>query len=96
MRAKIQHHLLLTLSEDHRVSERGATGGDLDGAAAGVVEDAVFEGPAVGVPDPAGYGAVDEGGPPEGEDHGGDEAAAFGDGAHDDCGCDGAEHHLCL
>ena len=94
MRAKVEHHLLLALPEDHAVSEGGATGGNLDGAAAGVVEDAVFVGPAVGVPDPAGDGAVDEGGPPEGEDHGGDEAAALGDGAHDDGGGDGAEHHL--
>lgn len=94
MRAEVQHHLLLSLSEDHAVGEGGATRGDLDRAAAGVVEDAVFVGPAVGVPDPAGDRAVDEGCPPEGEDHGGDEAAALGDGAHYDCSCDGAEHHL--
>lgn len=96
MRAKVKHHFFLAFAENHAVGQGRAAGGDLDGAAAGVVEDAVFEGPAVGVPDPAGDGAVDEGGPPEGEDHGGDEAAAFGDGAHDDCGGYGAEHHLCF
>jgi hypothetical protein len=94
MRAKVKHHLFLAFAENHTVGQGRAAGGDLDGTAAGVVEDAVFEGPAIGVPDPAGDGAVDEGGPPEGEDHGGDEAAALGDGAHDDCGGDGAEHHL--
>lgn len=94
VRAEVEHHLLLALAEDHAVGEGGAAGGDLDGAAAGVVEHAVLVGPAVGVPDPAGDGTVDEGCPPEGEDHGGDEAAALGDGAHDDGGGDGAEHHL--
>ena len=94
MRAEIRHHLLLPAAQDHGVGEGGHARGDLDGAAAGVVQHAVLIAPAVDVPGPAGDGAVDDGGPEEEEDHHGGEAAALGDGAGGDGGCGGAELHL--
>jgi hypothetical protein len=60
VRAEVEHHLLLTLSKDPRVSERRKTGSDFDGSAAGVVEDTVLETPSVDVPYPASNWAVDE------------------------------------
>ena len=69
MRAEVEHHLLLTLAENHGVCEGAEAGDDLDGSASCVVQHAVFEGPAVDVPGPAGHGAVDECCPDEGEDH---------------------------
>lgn len=96
MGAEVEHHLLVAPAEHPRVGERRKTGADLDGPAAGVVENAVVEGPSVDVPHPAGERAVDEGGPEEDEDHGREHAAALRDGA-DHKGCrDSAEHHLQL
>ncbi len=91
---EVEHHLLVAAAEDPRVGEGGDAGADLDGPAAGVVEHAVLESPAVDVPDPAGERAVDEGGPEEGEDHGGDDAAALRGAADNEGGGNGAEHHL--
>lgn len=92
--AEVHHHLLVAAAEDPRVGEGGHARADLDGDAAGVVEHAVLEAPAVGVPDPVGEGAVDEGGPAKGEDHGGDDAATLGHGTDGEGRGDGAEHHL--
>jgi len=94
VRAEVEHHPFLATAQDHRVREGGQTGADLDGATTGVVHDAVLVGPAVDVPRPAGEGAVDDGGPDEGEDHGRQQTAAFRNGAHDDRSGDGAELHL--
>ena len=55
----------------------------MDGGAAGEVESAEDEGPAVGVPGPAGDGVVDDCGPDEDEDGDGTQAGVFGEGA--DC-----------
>jgi hypothetical protein len=95
MRAEVQHHLLLTSAEDHRVCQSGHTGSDFDRSSTSVVEDSPFESPAVDVPDPASNWAVNEGCPDEEEDHHWDEAAAFSDGTNDDSTSDGAELHLC-
>lgn len=94
MGSEVQHHLLLTLPEHHRVCERRHTRADFDGSAASVVEHAVFEGPAVDVPYPAGNGAIDECGPEEDENECWDETSSFGDGAHDNGSCDSAELKL--
>lgn len=94
MGAEVHHHALVAAAEDPGVGERGDTGANLDGDTAGIVEDAVLEAPAVGVPDPVGERAVDESGPEEGEDHAGDDTATLGDGADGEGGSDGAEHHL--
>lgn len=66
----------------------------MHGGAAGEVEAAEEEGPAVGVPGPAGDGVVDDGGPDEDEDEDGAEAGAFGEGADGEHGGDGGEHEL--
>ena len=94
MRAEVEHHAFLATSEDHGVGEGRETGADFDGTTAGVIHHAPFVAPAVGVPNPAGEGAVDDGGPDEDEDHGGEEAASFGDGTHDNGGGDSTELHL--
>lgn len=94
MRAEVQHHLLIAASEDPRVGQRRHSGTDLDGATTGVVEHAVLEGPAIGIPNPVGQRAVDNGGPKESEDHGGDDTTALSRGSdHQGCG-DTAELHL--
>lgn len=52
----------------------------MDGAAAGEVVVGELGEPAVGVPGPVGNGVVDDGGPDEHEDDGGEHAAAVSDG----------------
>lgn len=94
MRSKVHHHAFVAAAEDPGVGKGGHARADLDGDAAGVVDDAVLEAPAVRVPDPVRERAVDEGRPEKGEDHAGDDAAALGDGADGQSGRDGAEHHL--
>ena len=94
VRAEVHHHLLVAAAKDPRVGQRGNTGSDLDRNSSSIIEDAVLEAPAVGVPDPVGQGAVDQGGPAKDEDHGRDDTTALGDGTNSQgCG-DGAEHHL--
>lgn len=94
VRAEVEHHLLLAPAKNQRVRQRRHAGHDLDGPAAGVVEAAPREEPSVGVPSPARDRAVHNRRPEEGEDHGGDDAAALSDGAHGDGGGDCAELHL--
>lgn len=69
--------------------ELGASGGHT-----GIIQNAELEGPSVDIPHPAGDGAVDEGHPEKGEDHGGQQAASLGDGAHDDGDGNGGELQL--
>jgi len=92
--AEVQHHLLLSASQNHRVGQCRQTRADFDGPAAGVIEHTVLVTPPVDVPRPAGNGTVNEGRPEEDEDHHGDQTTSFGDGAHNDCGRGGAELHL--
>lgn len=94
MWAEVEHHLLLTTSEDHGVGERRHTGNDFDGSATSVVEDTPAEGPTARSPYPTSDGAVDEGGPDECEDEERHEAATLCDSACDNGGGDGAELHL--
>ena len=94
MWAKVDHHLLLPLAKDQGVRESRHSGSNLDRTTACVVHDAILEGPAVGIPGPACYGAVDKGGPEEDEDHHGHQAAAFGDCSDNDGSCSGAELQL--
>lgn len=94
VRAEVHHHLLVTSAEDPGVGESRHAGTDLDGDTTGVVEDAVLEGPAVGVPNPVCERAVDEGSPEEDEDHAGNDAATLSNGADGKRTSDGAEHHL--
>lgn len=94
MRAEVHHHLLVAAAEDPGVGQGGHTGTDLDGDTASVVKDAVLEAPAVGVPDPVGKRAVDDGGPEENEDHAGNDATTLSDSADGEGGSDTAEHHL--
>jgi hypothetical protein len=51
-------------------------------------------GPAVDAPDPVGEHVVDEGGPGEDEDHGGEGARALGRGTEKDGGDEVGKHHL--
>lgn len=94
MGPEVDHQAFLPAAEHQGVGQGGHAGADFDGAAAGVVHHAVFVGPAVDVPGPAGDRAVDQRGPEEDEDHHRGETAAFGDGADDDGGRGRAELHL--
>lgn len=94
MRTEVEHHSLVATAKNPRVGESRHAGTNLDGAASGVIENTVLEGPAVGVPGPAGDGSVDEGGPEEDEDHAGNDSAALGGGTSSEGGSNGAEHHL--
>ena len=66
----------------------------MHGPAAGVVEGGQVVEPAVGVPGPAGDGAVDDCRPQEAEDEGGHDAAAFEGAADDELHGDSAEEEL--
>lgn len=68
------------LAEHDAVGEGAGARGDVDGAASGEVVRGELEEPAVGVPGPVGDGVVDDGGPDEHEDDGGEHAATVGDG----------------
>lgn len=94
VRAEVEHHLLLATAENHRVGKRRHTRNDLDGSAAGVVENAPAEGPTARSPNPTCDRAVDECGPDEGEDEERHEAATLSDSACNNGGGDGAELHL--
>lgn len=52
------------------------------------------EAPAVGVPDPVGERAVDEGSPEEGEDHGGNNTTTLSNSTDRESSSDSEEHHL--
>lgn len=94
MRSEIQHHLLLSLSEDHGVCESRKTRADFDGSTSSVIQDTVFVGPSVDVPWPTCEWAVDECRPEENENHCWDETATLSDGAHDNCSSDSRELEL--
>lgn len=94
MRAKVHHHALVAAAEDPGVGKCRNTRANLNGDTTCVVEDAVLEAPAVGVPYPVCQRAVDEGSPEKDKDHAGDDAAALGNGANGESSSDGAKHHL--
>lgn len=94
VRAEVEHHLLVTATENPRVGESRDTGSNLDGTTTGVIENAVVVCPAIDVPGPAGNGAVDQGSPEEDEHHGREHATTLSDGADHESGSDGAELHL--
>jgi hypothetical protein len=62
------------LAEHDGVGKGSGAGGDMDGTATGIVEGAEGEEPAAGVPGPVGDGVIDDGGPDEDEDEGGEDA----------------------
>ena len=68
---------VLALSEHKGVGKGAPAAGDVDGATAGEIESRELVQPAVGVPGPACDGAVDDGGPEEAKDEGGDDTAAL-------------------
>lgn len=94
MRAEVEHHPLLSLAQDHGICESRETRYDLDGSTSSIVQNTVFEGPSIDVPHPAGDRAVNDGGPDEGKNHGGNETTSLSDGAHYDSGSDSTELHL--
>lgn len=94
MRSEVHHHLFVAAAENPGVGESGHARADLDGDTASVVEDTGLEGPSVGVPDPVGQGAVDDGGPAEDKDHGGDDTATLSDSTNGESSSHSAEHHL--
>lgn len=72
MRTKVEHHLLLSLSQHHTVSQSRETGDNLDRSSAGVVENAVLECPSVDIPHPACDRAVNKRSPEKDKNHGWD------------------------
>ena len=94
MWAEVGHHLLLASAESPAVGKRRHAGRDFDRTSTSVVEDAILECPSVNVPHPAGNWAVDDGGPPEQEDHQRNDSASFRGGSSRDSSSDSAELHL--
>jgi hypothetical protein len=70
------------LAQHDGVGEGSSAGGDVHRCAAGEVETSHFEGPAGGVPGPAGDGVVDDGAPDEHEDYARQHAASVCCGAN--------------
>lgn len=94
MWAEVQHHLLLSLTQNHRVGEGRETRSNFDGSTTSIVHDTILERPSVNVPYPACERAVDECGPAEGENHCWNDATSFSDSTHDDSSRDSTELHL--
>jgi len=82
------------LAEHQGVGQGGGAGGDMDGGSAGEVEAAELEDPAAGVPGPAGDRVIDDGGPDEHEDEGGQHTAALCGSADGEGDGDAGEHAL--
>lgn len=82
------------LAEVKRDGESGSSGRDVHRGSASKVKSTHDEGPAVGVPGPAGDRVVNEGRPEEGEDQDGAETCPLSNSAHCDDGSDGGEHAL--
>jgi len=76
--------LLDALAEDQGVCQCRPARGDVHGATAGIVERREFVEPSVGVPGPAGYGAVDYGAPEEAEQKRWDDAPTLKGTSNDD------------
>ena len=91
---EVDHQVLLAGPEEVGDDEARKAGQNLDGAAAGVVEDPPAVCPAGRVPDPACDGAVDKREPAEGEGDEGEDASSFTERADVDACCDGGEHAL--
>lgn len=91
---EVEHHLLLASTENHGVGKCRHTRGNFDGTTSGVVEHSPLEGPSVGIPHPVGNRAVHDGGPAEDENHCRHDAAALGDGTHDNGSGNGGELQL--
>jgi len=92
--AEVEHHLLVTSTEYPGVCQSRSSRSDFDRSTTGIVQDAVFEGPSVGIPRPAGQGAVDESRPEECKDHAGDNATTLSCSANNESCRDTAELHL--
>lgn len=74
------------LAEHEGVGKGGGAGGDVDWSSTSEVETTHLEGPAVGVPGPAGNRIVDDGGPDEDEDHAWEHATTVSCRADGECG----------
>lgn len=83
-----------TFSEHQRVGQSGGARGNVDRGATSKVKTTHVEGPAGAVPGPASNGIVDDGGPDEGEDHGGQDATTLGGSTDGEGNGDGGEHAL--
>jgi hypothetical protein len=92
--AEVEHHLLLATSENHRVSQSGATRDDLDGTTTSVVKATPLEEPAVYVPGPVCDGAVYDCGPKPDKYHHGNKTTTFGNATNDNSSSYSAELHL--
>jgi len=94
VRSEIQHHPLLSSTENPRVCQRRHARSNLDRSTSSIVKPAPFVEPAIDIPRPTCYRAIHNCGPKEGEDHHRNEAAALGNCTDNDGGCNGAELHL--
>lgn len=94
MRAEVEHHLLLTASENHGVGESGASRNNLDGAATSVIKTSPLEEPSIYVPGPVCNRTVYDRGPEPDKDHHRDQATALSNTANNNGGGDTAELHL--
>ena len=79
----------VALAEHEGVGKGGGAGADVHGGAAGEIETAHREGPAVGVPSPVGDGIVYDGGPDEHEHQGGKHTATISARANSESGTGG-------
>ena len=97
MGSEIDHHFLLASAEDKGVGEGGHTRANFDRPSAGIIENAIFEGPAVRIPRPACNWAVYKSGPKKKENHQRKDAAplCYGSG-NNGCSCRAELHLGCI
>ena len=83
-----------TFSKHQRICQSCRAGGDVDWGATGKIKTTHVESPARAVPRPACNRIVDNSGPDEGEDHGGQNAATLSGSTDGEGNGDGGEHAL--
>ncbi len=84
----------VALAEEDEHRQGGNTGGEVNDGAAGEIEGALFEEPAVDHPHPVGKRIIDQGGPEQDEQAVGGELDPLGQGAGDQGHGDHGEHAL--
>lgn len=94
VRTEVDHEVFLSWAQEIGDDKSRESRQDFDGATTGVVQNAPFVGPTVGVPYPARYGTVDQSHPAKGEGYEGQYTATFTNCANVNARSDGGKHAL--
>ena len=94
MGTEVEHHLLLSLSENHGICQSRQTRPDLDRATTRIIHDTILESPSVRIPSPTSDRVVDQGSPEERPDQEGHESTTFGYRTCHNGSCNATELHL--